>query len=132
MSDTIRTTAWKKQKNQDEPSGSESTSTEATSIVAVDSDRNTTKLDADRIKGFLPLVAEAGSIVLHVSNDMSEEEIDGEEAGETAAAKDTEEISRKEPNSVILCQACFSTWFYRKYWNTTSRAGKRKREWEFT
>ena len=30
---------------------------------------------------------EAGSIVLHVSNDMSEEEKDGEEAGETAAAK---------------------------------------------
>ena len=34
--------------------------------------------------------------------------------------------SRKEPNKVILCQACFSTWFYRKHWKTTSRAGKRK------
>ena len=39
---------------------------------------------------------EAGSIVLHVSNDMSEEEIDGEEAGETAAAKETEEISKDD------------------------------------
>ena len=28
--------------------------------------------------------------------------------------------------------ACFSTWFYRKHWKTTSRAGKRKKEWEFT
>ena len=35
---------------------------------------------------------EAGSIVLHVSNDMSEEEIDSEEAGVTA--KDTEESSK--------------------------------------
>ena len=60
LSDAIMTTAWKKAKNQEEPSGSESTSTEATSIVAVviaresgdeHSDRNTTKLEADRIKG---------------------------------------------------------------------------------
>ena len=42
------------------------------------SDRNTTKLEADRIKGeglharFPHLVAEAGSIVLHVSNNMKE------------------------------------------------------------
>ena len=35
---------------------------------------------------------EAGSIVLHDSNDMSEEKKDGEEAGETAAAKESEEI----------------------------------------
>ena len=104
-------------KNQEEPSGSESTSTEATSTVAVviaresgdeHSDRNTTKLEADRIKGeglharFPHLVAEAGSIVLHVSNKMNEgkkngeDSGDGEEEGETAAAKETEEISRKD------------------------------------
>ena len=34
--------------------------------------------------------------------------------------------SRKEPNRVIVCQACSSTWFYRKHWKTTFRAGKRK------
>ena len=103
--------------NQEEPSGSESTSTEATSTVAVviaresgdeHSDRNTTKLEADRIKceglhaRFPHLVAEAGSIVLHVSNNMNEvkkdgeDNGDGEEEGETAAAKETEEISRKD------------------------------------
>ena len=39
---------------------------------------------------------EAGSIVLQVSNDMSEGKTDGEEAGETAAAEETEEISKKD------------------------------------
>ena len=38
---------------------------------------------------------EACSIVLHVSSDMNEKEKDDEEAGETAAAKETEEISIK-------------------------------------
>ena len=72
------------------------------------SDRNTSKLEADRIKGeghharFPHLVAEAGSIVLYVSNNMNEVKKDGEdsgvgeEEGETAAAKETEEISRKD------------------------------------
>ena len=27
---------------------------------------------------------------------------------------------------MILCQACFSTWFYRKHWKTTFRAAKEK------
>ena len=35
--------------------------------------------------------------------------------------------SRKEPNRVTLCQACFSTWFSRKHWKTTFRADKRKK-----
>ena len=39
---------------------------------------------------------EAGSIVLHVSGDMNEKEEDDEEAGETAAAKETEEISKED------------------------------------
>ena len=40
--------------------------------------------------------------------------------------------SRKEPNRVIFCQACFSTCFCRKHWKTTFRAGTRKKVWEFT
>ena len=73
------------------------------------SDRNTTKVETDRNQGdghharFPHLVAEAGSIVLHVSNNMNEvkndeDSEDGEEEGGTAAAaaKDTEEISRKD------------------------------------
>ena len=39
---------------------------------------------------------EAGSIVLHVSSDMNEKEKDDEEAGETAAAKETEEVSKED------------------------------------
>ena len=41
---------------------------------------------------------EAGSIVLHVSRDMNEKEKDkdDEEAGETAAAKETEEVSKED------------------------------------
>ena len=39
---------------------------------------------------------EAGSIVLHVSSDMNEKEKDDEEADETAAAKETEEIPKED------------------------------------
>ena len=39
---------------------------------------------------------EAGSIVSHVSSDMNEKEKDDEEAGKTAAAKETEEISKED------------------------------------
>ena len=39
---------------------------------------------------------EAGSVVLHVSSDMNEKEKDDEEANETAAAKETEEISKED------------------------------------
>ena len=39
---------------------------------------------------------EAGSIVLHVSTDMNEKKTDDDEAGETAAAKETEEISKED------------------------------------
>ena len=65
-------------------------------------------METDRIQGdghyaqFPHLVAEAGSIVLHVSNNMNEvkkddeDSEDGEEVGGTAAAKETEEISRKD------------------------------------
>ena len=71
------------QKNQAQSRRSESSSTETTSTVAVaiaresvdeHSDRNTTKVETDRIQGdghharFPQLVAEAGSIVLHASN----------------------------------------------------------------
>ena len=34
--------------------------------------------------------------MLHVSSDMNEKEKDDEEAGETAAAKETEEISKED------------------------------------
>ena len=59
------------------------------------SDRNTAKVETDRIHGdghhaLVPhLVPEAGSIVLHVSED-------GEEEGGTAAARENDEISRKD------------------------------------
>ena len=61
---------------------------------------NTTKVETDCIQGdghharFPHLVAEAGSIVLHVSNNMNEvkkddeDSEDGEEEGETAAARE--------------------------------------------
>ena len=39
---------------------------------------------------------EAGSIVFHVSNDVNEKEKNDEEAGETLAAKETEEISKED------------------------------------
>ena len=39
---------------------------------------------------------EVGSIVLHVSRDMNEKEKEDEEAGETAAAKETEEVSKED------------------------------------
>ena len=39
---------------------------------------------------------EAGFIVLHISSDMNEKEKDDEEADETAAAKETEEISKED------------------------------------
>ena len=116
LSSTKRTKAWMK-KNLAESRGSESTSTGTTSVVAVviaresddeHSERITGKLEANRIKPeghharYLHLVAEAGSIVLHVSNNMNEgrkdgeDSEDGEEEGETAAAKETDEISRKD------------------------------------
>ena len=75
------------ERNQAQSRRSESSSTETTSAVAVatarmsgeeHSDRNTAKVEADRIQGddhharFPHLVAEAGSIVLHVSNSMNE------------------------------------------------------------
>ena len=68
------------------------------------SDRITAELETDRIKGeghharYPYLVAEAGSVVLHVSKNMNEgkkdgeDSGDGEEEGETAAAEETEEI----------------------------------------
>ena len=66
------------------------------------SDRSTVNEEADRIVGdghharrFHPVV-EAGSIVLQVSNKMSEGKKDGEKVGETTAAKETEEISKKD------------------------------------
>ena len=63
-------------------------------------DRSTVNVEADRIAGaghharYLHSVAEAGSIVLHVSNNGEDGE-DGEEVGETAAAKETEKMSKK-------------------------------------
>ena len=112
MSSTIRTTAWTKNKNQAESKEIESTSTETISIVVVTagetgdehSDRITANLEAGRIAGeghhaqYTHLVAEVGPNVLHVSNNMNEGNNgeDGEEEGETTAAKETEEISRKD------------------------------------
>ena len=40
--------------------------------------------------------------------------------------------SRKEPNSETLCQACSSTRFCRKHWETTFHVGKRIKVWEST
>ena len=68
------------------------------------SDRSTANEKADRSVGdghharCLHPVVEAGSVVLHVSNNMNEgknDGEDGEESGETTAAKETEEISQK-------------------------------------
>ena len=66
------------------------------------SDRSTANEKTDRTMGDghharrLHLVVEAGSIVLQVSNNMSEGKKDGEEAGETTAAKEIEEISKQD------------------------------------
>ena len=69
---------------------------------------NTAKLEGDRIKGeghharYPHLVAEAGSLVLHVSNNMNEvkkddeDSEDGEEEGGTASARENDEILRKD------------------------------------
>ena len=83
---------------------------ESTPYVAVEtagetgeehSDRRTANEKADRTVGdghharCFHRVVEAGSVVLQVSNNMSEgkkDSEDGEEAGEPAAAKETEEI----------------------------------------
>ena len=71
------------------------------------SDRSTANVEADLIVGeghharCLHLVAEAGSIVLQVSNNMNEgkkDGEDGEEAGETTAAIETAEISKRRGN----------------------------------
>ena len=99
LSNTISTKAWKKTKKLAESRGSGNTFTETTSIVAVVIDRNTARLEADRIKGeghharYRHLVAEAGSIVGKKDGEDSE---DGDEEGETAAAKETENIFRKD------------------------------------
>ena len=102
------------ERNQAQSRRGESSSAETMSAVAVatarmpgeeHSDRDTTKVETDRIQGdghharFPHLVAEAGSVVSHVSNNMNEvrkddeDSEDGMEEGETAAAKETEEIS---------------------------------------
>ena len=103
LSSTTRTTAWTKIKNQAESKGIESTSTETTSFVAVEtaretgeehSDRSTANVKADRIAGeghharYLHSVAEAGSILLHVSNNRNEGKKDGEDG------KDGEEVNK--------------------------------------
>ena len=119
-----------KQKNQAQSRRCESSSTETTSTVAVaivrmsgdeHSDRNTTKVETDLIQGdghhalFPHLVAEAGSIVLHVSNNMNEvkkgdeDSEDGEEEGGSAAAKESEEISRKDAENRRLIELRRST-----------------------
>ena len=104
------------EKTEAESRGSESTSTETASIVAVvicretgdgHSDRIAANLEADGNEGeghhgTPHSVAEAGSFVLHVSNNMDEGKRDGEhgddgeEEGETAAAKETEYIYFKK------------------------------------
>ena len=69
------------------------------------SDRTTANLEADRIANeghharYFHSVAEACSIVLHVNNNMNagkKDGEDGEDVGETAAAKETEETSKKD------------------------------------
>ena len=95
------------EKTEAEAEGIESTSTETTLNVAVEaagetgeehSELSTVNEESGHIVGeehharCAHSDEEAGSTVVHVSNDMSEEKKDGEEAGETAAAKETEEI----------------------------------------
>ena len=105
------------ERNQAQSRRSESSSTETMSDVAVKtarmpgeehSDRNTAKVETDRFQGdghharFPQSVTEAGSIVLHVSNSTNEvkkddeDSEDGEEEGGTAAARENNEISRKD------------------------------------
>ena len=98
------------EKTEGEWTGIESTSTETTTFVTVETARETGEEHSDRSKVIeeadrtvgdghharcFRLVVEAGSIVLQVSNNMSEEKTEGEEAGETTAATETEEISKK-------------------------------------
>ena len=105
------------ERNQAQSRRSESSSTETMSDVAEatarmpseeHSYRNTAKVETDRCQGvghharFPHSVSEAGSIVLHVSNSMNEvkkddeDSEDGEEEGGTTAARDNDEISRKD------------------------------------
>ena len=103
--------------NQAQSRRSESSSTETMPDVAVaiarmpgedHCDRNKAKVETDRFQGvghharFPHSVTEAGSNVLHVSNSMNEVKKDdegsedGEEEGVTAAARENDEISRKD------------------------------------
>ena len=94
-----------------EAEGVESTSTETTPYVAVEtagvtgqehSDQSTVNEESDHIVGeehharCVHSDEEAGSIVLLVSRDLNEKEEDDEEAGGTAAAKETEEVSKED------------------------------------
>ena len=97
------------EKTEAESKGIESTSTETTPYVVETagvqgeehSDRSTVNDEADRTVGddhharCIHPDIEAGSIVLQVSNNMSEGKKGGEEASETTTAKETEEISKK-------------------------------------
>ena len=80
---------------------------------------------------FPHLVAAAVSIVLHVSNNMNEvkkyddDSEDGEEEGETAAAKETEEISRKDAEIRRLIDQT-ATGFEQK---TSKLATMRRKKW---
>ena len=97
------------EKTEAESKGIESTSTETTPHVAVEtagvtgeeqSDRSTVNEEADHIVGddhharCIHLVVEAGSIVSHQQQHERRKK-DGEEAGETTAATETEQISKK-------------------------------------
>ena len=76
--------------NQAQSRRSESSSTETVTIARMPgeehSDRNTAKVETDRFQGdghharFPHLVAEAGSIVLHVSNNIDEVKKDDEDS----------------------------------------------------
>ena len=93
------------ERSQAQSRRSESSSTETMSDVAVatarmpgeeHSDRNTAKVVSRAM-----VITEAGSIVVHVSNSMNEvkkddeDSEDGEEEGGTAAARESDEISKK-------------------------------------
>ena len=113
MSRTIRSTAWKAIKhNQEEVKAHPQKPCRG---------RNTAKVETDRFQGdghharSPHLVTGAGSIALRVSNSMNEvkkddeDSEDGEEEGGTAAARENDEISRKDAEILRLIELRRST-----------------------
>ena len=84
------------EKTEAEAEGIEGTSTETTLNVAAVNEESGHIVGDEHHARCAHSDDEAGSIVVKVSNDMSEGKTDDEEAGESAAAEEIEEISKKK------------------------------------